>query len=127
MLAERNFNIYLKKEFSQVTDSIKARGVIYTLLQLPDEYKHKGVITISTGNFAYILCHYGCKFNIPVMIVMPTSTAKEKINMCQQNSQIKLHIQGDNLLEAHDIALHLAKTKGLFYIDGYSFFYYNFI
>lgn len=127
MLAERGFNIYLKKEFYQITDSIKARGVVYTLLQLSDEYKHKGVITISTGNFAFILSHYGCKFNIPVMIVMPTSTAEEKIKMCQQNLQIKLFIQGDNILEAHDIALRIAKIKGLFYIDGYSFFYYNFI
>lgn len=58
---------------------------------------------------------------------MPTSTIEEKAKMCQQyqNSRIKVFIHGNDMLEAHNLALHIAKTKDLFYIDGYSF--YNFI
>ncbi|XP_011692750.1 PREDICTED: uncharacterized protein LOC105452896 [Wasmannia auropunctata] len=52
MLFCQGFNIYFKGEVHQITGSIKARGVVYSLLQLTSEQKQKGVIAISTGSFS---------------------------------------------------------------------------
>ncbi|XP_011882770.1 PREDICTED: threo-3-hydroxyaspartate ammonia-lyase-like isoform X2 [Vollenhovia emeryi] len=120
-LKENNFHIYLREELYQFTQSVKARGVVYSLLQLSDDEKRKGVITISTGNFAYSLCHFGKKFGIPVTVVLPLTARDENIARCHayENSHITVHVQGNDIVEAHHIALQLAKTKGLVYIDGH--------
>jgi len=139
-LRDEGFEIFVKEEISQYMISVKTRGVIYTLLQLSDEQKRKGVIAISTGSFAVILCCYARKFDIPVTVVMPKSTADKYVNMCRYSSSpltyeddegqecvlgnfvTTLIVQGSDMVEAHDIALRIANEKGLFYLDGYFFF-----
>ncbi|KYM85114.1 Threonine dehydratase biosynthetic [Atta colombica] len=118
ILDRNDFNIYLKKELYQVTDSIKARGVIYSLLHLSKEQKCKGVITISTGSFAFILCHYTHRYNIPITVVLPTTTIEEKIKICQRYPLSRVIVRGDTLLEAHRTALDIAMREDLFYFDG---------
>ncbi|XP_071653487.1 L-threonine ammonia-lyase-like, partial [Temnothorax longispinosus] len=95
------------KESEQETNecSVKARGVIYTLLQLSKKQKKKGlkgVIAISTGNFAQILCYYGKKFQIPVTVVVPTTTPDEIVRMFRDlssdhaddaNSRVTVHVE----------------------------------
>jgi len=100
--------------------SIQTRGVIYTLLQLSDEQRRKGVIAISTGHFAHTLCYFGKKFGIPVTVVMPSSTAREIVDKCRDLSATVI-VQSDNVVDAHIIALRNARRNGLLYIDGYSF------
>jgi threonine dehydratase len=121
--------MFLKNEFGQFTDSVKARGVVYALLQLTKEQKCKGVIGISTGSFAYTLCYFGKKLGIPVTVVMPTSTADDKIKMCQMHSDSRttVLIRGSNMIEAHNTALHIAQKMGLFYLDGYFLLFIIFI
>jgi len=113
--------LHYKAEFNQIMDSVQARGVIYTLLQLSDEQKRKGVIAISTGHFAYILSYFGKKFGIPVTVVMPSSTAHETMNKCRDLSATVISVQGDSMVDVHRIALRKARTSGLVYLDGYSF------
>ncbi|KYM85115.1 Threonine dehydratase biosynthetic, chloroplastic, partial [Atta colombica] len=110
-------HVYFKKELDQHMNSIQARGVIYTLLQLTDEQKHNGVIAISTGYFAQTLCYFGQKFGIPVTVVMPKSTAQEIIDKCQYLGTIVI-AQDDNIVEVHNIALKIARTRNLYYLDG---------
>ncbi|XP_011882647.1 PREDICTED: threonine dehydratase, mitochondrial-like [Vollenhovia emeryi] len=128
LLRKEGFDIYLKKELMQITDSIKARGVVYTLLQLSEKHKRKGVITISTGNLAVVLCHYGRKFRIPVTVVLPVSTSRQNVACCKQyeNPQTTVLNMGKNMVEAHIIALNIAKVQGLFYLDGYYLFLVKF-
>ncbi|XP_018337048.1 PREDICTED: L-threonine dehydratase catabolic TdcB-like [Trachymyrmex septentrionalis] len=118
ILNKRGFNIYLKKELYQVTDSIKARGVIYSLLRLSEEQKCKGVVTISSGSFALIICHYSLHNEIPVTVVMPTTTAEEKIELCRSYLLARVLVKGNNLLEAHRAALDIAMREDLYYLDG---------
>jgi len=101
-------------------ESVQARGVIYTLLQLSDEQKRKGVIAISTGHFAHTLSYFGKKFAIPVTVVMPSSTAHETVNKCRGLSATVI-VGGDNMVDVHRIALRYARMKGLVYLDGYAF------
>jgi len=112
---------YYKEEFDQIRGSIQARGVIYTLLQLSNEQKRKGVIAISTGYFAEALCYYGTILGIPVTVVMPSSTVYKIVNKCRFYSATVM-TGGDNMVDAHRIALHTARTRGLVYLDGYVFF-----
>ncbi|KYN04469.1 Putative threonine dehydratase, partial [Cyphomyrmex costatus] len=118
LFERNNFNVYLKKEFYQRYDSVKARGVIYSLQQLTDEQKLKGVIAISTGSFALILCYFGLMFNIPITVVMPTEALEEKVNMCRQYNSSRIIVKGNNLLEAHRFAIDIAMKDDLYYLDG---------
>jgi len=114
--------IYLKRELYRPLVSVKARGVIYTLSRIQqkmEEQKTKGVIAISTGSFAYILCYYGNKFHIPVTVVMPTSIRKDHVIKCRNTGvQAKVVLHGIDMIEVHKHA----RNKNLFYLDGYSFF-----
>jgi len=112
-------NLYIKKEYEQKWNSVQARGVIYTLLQLSDEQKRKGIIAISTGSFAHILCCEGKSRGIPVTVVMPSSTKQEVVNKCREFSTVITRC--NNMVDAHEIALHIARRDGLLYLDGYSF------
>ncbi|KAG5336391.1 THD1 dehydratase, partial [Acromyrmex charruanus] len=118
ILDRRDFNIYLKKELYQITDSIKARGVIYSLLHLSEEQKNNGVVTISSGSLAFTICHCAHHNGIPVTVVMPSTTAKEKIELCRGYLLARVLVRGNNLLEAHRAALAIAMREDLFYLDG---------
>jgi len=111
--------IRFKEEFNQIINSIQARGVIYTLLQLSNEQKRKGVIAVSTGHFAHILTYFGKKFGIPVTVIIPNLTTLEK-DKCRDLSARAFSL--DNIVKAHTCALHRARTEGLVYIDAYVFF-----
>jgi len=108
-------------EGNQIIDSVQTRGVIYTLLQLSDEEKRYGIIAISTGHFAHILCYFGKTFGIPVTVVMPSSTAHETVNKCRDLSATVI-VQGDSMIDVHKFASRIARFKGLVYVDGYVFF-----
>lgn len=111
-------DLYFKKEFMQFTGSFKDRGAIFTLLNLPEKYLKKGVITTSAGNHAQALAHQGRKLKVPVTVVMPKTAPLVKINSCQAlDANVILH--GDRFDEAMEFALRMAKRKQLFYINGY--------
>ncbi|XP_011165096.1 L-threonine dehydratase catabolic TdcB [Solenopsis invicta] len=121
ILRKRNFKIYLKSSFftdDLNLESIKTRGVLYSLQELTDRQKENGVIAISTGNFAYPLCYFGKEFNIPVTIVMPQDVEEEKKQMCK-NLGAKVESNGiNNMIEAHNTALRIAREGRMFYLDG---------
>jgi len=90
------------------------------LLHLTEEQKCKGVVTISSGSFAFTICHCAHHNEIPVTVVMPSTTAKEKIDLCRAYLLARVLVRGNNLLEAHRAALDIAIREDLFYLDGYS-------
>jgi len=85
-----------------------------------DEQRRKGVITISTSSFAYILCSIGKARRIPVTVVIPNST-HEIVDKCRELSATVIP-RGNNMVDAHEIALANARRNGLLYLDGYFFF-----
>lgn len=52
-------DLYLKKDFLQITGSFKERGARYALMMLSEEQKKAGVISASLGNHALALCYHG--------------------------------------------------------------------
>ncbi|XP_014475168.1 PREDICTED: L-threonine ammonia-lyase isoform X2 [Dinoponera quadriceps] len=117
-LLNTGMDIYLKKDFVQVTGSFKERGARYALLQLADEQKRIGVISASLGNHALALCYHGQELQIPVTVVMPVVAPIMKIAACRQYGA-NVIVDGMDMGEAKRIALKQAKEKGLIYINGY--------
>ncbi|XP_017790705.1 PREDICTED: L-threonine ammonia-lyase [Habropoda laboriosa] len=111
-------DLYLKKDFLQVTGSFKERGARYALVMLTEEQKKIGVISASLGNHALALCYHGYKLGIPVTVVMPVLAPIMKIAACRQYGA-NVIVDGLDMGEAKSIALRYAKEKKLMYINGY--------
>ncbi|CAD6993790.1 unnamed protein product [Ceratitis capitata] len=111
-------DLYLKKDFQQVTGSFKERGARYALLCLSEDQKRTGVISASLGNHAQALSYHGWKLNIPVTVVMPKAAPIMKIQKCR-NYKATVIVEGKDMAEAKALALKMAQDKGLLYINGY--------
>ncbi|KAK6618092.1 hypothetical protein RUM44_002534 [Polyplax serrata] len=110
--------LYLKKDFLQVTGSFKERGARYALMMLTEEQKKKGVISASLGNHALALCYHGKCLNIPVTVVMPIIAPIMKVQSCCNLNAVVV-VRGKDMGEAKRIALEIAQEKQLLYINGY--------
>jgi threonine dehydratase len=71
--------VFLKCENLQVTGSFKARGACNAILSLPDETAARGVVTHSSGNHAAAVAWAARLRNIPVSIVMPENSRRNKL------------------------------------------------
>ncbi|XP_053984762.1 L-threonine ammonia-lyase isoform X2 [Hylaeus volcanicus] len=111
-------DLYLKKDFLQLTGSFKERGARYALVMLSDEQKKIGVISASLGNHALALSYHGYKLGISVTVVMPVVAPIMKITACRQYGATVI-VDGRDMGEAKRIAFQCAKDKGLTYINGY--------
>lgn len=109
-------NIYIKDERKQLTDTIMARGAWNVLSKLTSE--KNGIIAISS-KLTYALCYYANKLEILISVVFVNSSAEEiqKYNTINPNAII---YKSQNMIQAHKLALNIAKEKGLTYI-GYVF------
>ena len=110
-------DLYLKKDFLQVTGSFKERGARYALMMLTDEQKKLGVVSASCGNHAAAISYHGYKLGIPVTVVMPVMAPVIKIIACRQYGA-NVIVHGPDMEEARRTALRTGKEKGLVYING---------
>uniref|UniRef100_A0A1I8F9N8 Serine racemase n=1 Tax=Macrostomum lignano TaxID=282301 RepID=A0A1I8F9N8_9PLAT len=113
-----NMEIFFKKEFLQYTGSFKERGARYVLLSLSKEQKQRGVVAASAGNHALALAYHGQELGIPIVVVMPTIAPLMKINACVQCGA-RVIVMGSHIGESKNVALKIAKSEGLLYVNGY--------
>ncbi|KAF1329134.1 Threonine ammonia-lyase, partial [Globisporangium splendens] len=111
MLSKRmGYEIFLKKDYRQMTGSFKERGARNALLQLTDEQKRIGVVAASAGNHALALAYHGKLLGIPVTCVMPNIAPLTKITSCQElGARVILH--GSHILEAREKADEYARDE----------------
>ncbi len=76
-------NVFFKCENFQYTGSFKYRAAINAIKNIPPQFKNRGVITHSSGNFAHALSKASKELNIPCHIVMPSNTPKFKKSAVQ--------------------------------------------
>src|SRR5256714_11807884 len=62
--------VWLKAENLQRTGSFKVRGAVNAVLQLTDEQRRRGVITLSAGNHGQALAYAAQAFRIPCVVVI---------------------------------------------------------
>jgi threonine dehydratase len=89
---ETGTDLYFKAELFQKTGSFKPRGALNRLLQLTDEEKKRGVITISSGNHAQGLAYAASLLGIPATVVMPAATPDHKVRAARgYGAEVILH------------------------------------
>lgn len=115
---DTGMEIFLKKDFLQYTGSFKERGARFTMLNLSDAERKSGVVSASAGNHAQAMSWHGQLLDIPITVVMPIVAPIMKIQKCRAYNA-NVIVQGADMTEAKNIALRLAKEKGMTYVNGY--------
>ncbi len=111
-------DLYLKFENLQFTASFKERGALNKLVSLTAEQKTTGVVAMSAGNHAQGVAYHGRRLNIPVTIVMPTSTPFIKVkNTRSHGAEVILH--GESLTAAATFAHETADSRGAAFIHPF--------
>jgi len=111
-------DLYLKKDYLQVTGSFKERGARYSLIKLSPEQRAAGVITTSAGNHAQALAYHGRDLGVPVTVCMPEIAPLVKVDSCRDmGAEVILH--GNSFDECRDYAMGLSKDRDLLYINGF--------
>ncbi|XP_011165097.2 threonine dehydratase [Solenopsis invicta] len=119
ILRDEGFTIFVKEECDQFLSSVKIRGVAYVLKNWQiQKKKYNGIIGISTSCFAFCLCSYAKEYEVPVTMVLPTQVPSELVRICRNVLSARVLVQGNDIVEAHKIALRIAKMEGLLYLDG---------
>lgn len=71
--------LHVKAELFQKTGSFKLRGVLNTVLAMPDEDRAKGLVTMSAGNHAAALAYAARLVGTTAVVVMPATANPGKI------------------------------------------------
>jgi threonine dehydratase len=72
-------DVFCKLETRQVTGSFKERGALNALLQLSDDQRARGVVTMSAGNHAQGVAYHAARLGIRATVVMPDGTPFLKV------------------------------------------------
>jgi len=75
---------WLKAENLQRTGSFKVRGAFNAVIQLTDEQRARGVITLSAGNHGQALAFAAARFGIPCVVVIREDAPKTKLAAIHQ-------------------------------------------
>lgn len=88
------FDLFLKLENLQHTNSFKARGALAKLLSLSEAQRGSGVIACSAGNHAQGVAYHASRLGIASTIVMPEGTPFNKIKRTEEfGGRVVLHGQ----------------------------------
>jgi threonine dehydratase len=71
--------LFLKLENLQVTGAYKIRGAFNVLRSIPVEQRSKGIVLMSSGNFAQAFAYAGRLMSVPVIVVMLKESSPAKI------------------------------------------------
>jgi threonine dehydratase len=81
---DRGHSIYLKAENLQPSGSFKIRGATYSISQLNEEEKKRGVIAYSTGNHAQGVALAAHLMGVKATIVMSEDVPKNKLDATRE-------------------------------------------
>lgn len=107
--------IFIKPEILQLTRSFKVRNAFAAIASLSEDEKKKGVIAASTGNLGQALAVAGQLLNVPVTICVRSNNNPKK-NAAIRNYGAELIEHGNNYDEAYQLAIAIAKERGIPYI-----------
>lgn len=100
--AETGCEVYLKREDLQDVRSYKIRGALNGMSNLPQEQRHRGIVTASAGNHAQGVA-YACRtMGIAGKIFVPEPTPMQKRDriLVHGGDQVELVVVGSNFDEA---------------------------
>ncbi|MET3616209.1 threonine dehydratase [Rhizobium aquaticum] len=110
--------LYLKPETLQITGAFKIRGALNAVLSLPKEKIAKGLISSSSGNHAQGLSYVARMLGTKVLLVLPTTTAKLKIENTKALGAEVILFDGDNAARWKRV-YELAEENGYTVVHGF--------
>ncbi|HYE27076.1 MAG TPA: threonine ammonia-lyase [Allosphingosinicella sp.] len=110
--------VWVKFENLQFTAAYKERGALNKLLLMDPATRSRGIIAASAGNHAQAVAYHGARLDVPVTIVMPTSTPSIKVAQTEgHGARIVLH--GEMYDEAYAEALRIAESERLTFVHPF--------
>ncbi len=110
-----NSEVYFKCENFQHTGSFKYRAALNAIKSIPNDFKKRGVITHSSGNFAHALSRASHELNIPCYIIMPSNTPDFKKNSVFKYTNNIIECE-PNLSAREQTTKTIMKEKNLFFL-----------
>jgi threonine dehydratase len=110
--------ILLKLENLQPTGSFKLRGAANRMLQLTEDEKARGVITVSSGNHGKAVAHIGKLLGIPVTIFLSTKTPTCKVESLRATHATVI-VTGSSYDEAEAAATAYENEHNLVHIPSF--------
>lgn len=104
--------VSLKMESMQPTGAFKLRGAANAILNLSEHARQRGVITQSSGNHGRAVAYVAAQLGIPAVICLSRLTPSEKVEAVRA-LDVEVVVEGDDQMEAMDVALGLAEQRGL--------------
>jgi threonine dehydratase len=118
-LSERaGAHVYLKLENTQQTGSFKVRGAANRLLNLTDEERRNGVVTVSTGNHGKATAYVARALGIRAVVCVPNLVLPHKVEAMQRLGA-EVVVAGASQDEAEAHANDLAAQDGLIPISPF--------
>lgn len=119
-LSDTHRQVHLKLEAQQKLKSFKIRGALSKMMNLRDEERQRGVITVSSGNHGSGVSYAGAILkNVNTTVVVPESTPRSKVEKIRYYGATVIQ-KGENFDGANSYAKKLIEEKGLTYIDACS-------
>jgi threonine dehydratase len=111
-------SIYLKAECLQPSGSFKIRGATYSISELTDSQKNKGVIAYSTGNHAQAVALAAKLHRLPATIVMSPEAPDFKVKSTKEYGAEIIMVESSSEFR-RKTAEQLALEKGCTLIPPY--------
>jgi L-serine/L-threonine ammonia-lyase len=107
-----NSSVWLKLDALQPSGSFKARGIGFAC----QHYKAQGArlfISSSGGNAGLAVAYSGRQLNVPVKVVVPTTTKPSAIEMIESEGA-QVIVKGEHWLQAHEYAMSLVDDQSAY-------------
>jgi len=111
---EYDADVYLKREDTLPTGSFKIRGATNLIANLADDFRERGVITASTGNYGRAITQAAQWFDTAAVIAVPEGTGQNQIDAIERLGG-RVEVVGDDYDEARDWAEQHAAAEGYRY------------
>lgn len=112
------YEVYLKCEHEQITNSFKLRGALNALIANQGILREKGVVARSSGNFAQAMAWGAKRLGIHVTLVMPVDAPQVKIEKTEALGANVL-LCGTTHQEGNEKVQELVDAYGLYCIPPF--------
>jgi len=107
--------IYLKREDVLPTGSFKIRGITTVLANVDPEFRERGVITASTGNYGRALAKAAQWFDTEAIVAVPEGTGRNRIDGIERLGG-RVEVVGDDYDDSANWAAEEAEQEGYRYV-----------
>ena len=111
-------DIWLKPELLQRSGAFKFRGAYNFLASLSEEDRRRGVVAPSSGNHAQAVAMAARMFDVPAVVVMPTTVTPAK-RAGAERLGARIELAGTTTQHRWERALELVEREGLTMVPPY--------